>query len=44
MIFALMIFEVVEYLDRSSRFFYWYLFIYLMLFIIVTLLPFYLVL
>ncbi len=41
--FELMIFEIVEYLDRSSRFFHWYLSIYLMLFIVVILLPFYLV-
>ncbi len=41
--FELMIFEIVDYLDRSSRYFHWHLSIQLMLFTVVLLLPFYLV-
>ena len=38
--FELIIFEIVDLLDRSSRIFHWYLSIHLMLFSIVVLIPF----
>jgi len=41
--FELIIFEIVDYLDRSSRFFHWYLSIYAMLFMVIILIPFYLI-
>lgn len=41
--FELIIFEIIDYLDRSSRYFHWYLSLYLTLFMVVILTPFYLV-
>ena len=41
--FELIIFEIVDYLEKDSRYFHWYLSIYLMLFMVILLIPFYLV-
>ncbi|TRY70051.1 hypothetical protein TCAL_05428 [Tigriopus californicus] len=41
--FELIIFEIVDYLDKASRYFHWYLSLYLMLFMVIILIPFYLV-
>ena len=41
--FELIIFEIVDYLERSSRYFHWYLSLYAMLFSLIILTPFYLV-
>nr|XP_027203838.1 Golgi pH regulator-like [Dermatophagoides pteronyssinus] len=38
--FELIIFEIVDFLDTSSRYFHWYLSIYLMLFMLLVALPF----
>ncbi len=39
--FELIIFEIVDYLARSSRFFHWHLSLYLMLFMVIVVVPFY---
>ncbi|CAH1954907.1 unnamed protein product [Acanthoscelides obtectus] len=39
--FELIIFEILEVLDSSSRYFYWYLMLYLLLFVVIVLNPFY---
>lgn len=39
--FELIIFEILGLLESSSRFFYWYLMLYLMLFVVIVLNPFY---
>eukprot|EP00096_Caligus_rogercresseyi_P006260 TRINITY_DN22584_c0_g1_i1.p1 TRINITY_DN22584_c0_g1~~TRINITY_DN22584_c0_g1_i1.p1 ORF type:complete len:351 (-),score=48.72 TRINITY_DN22584_c0_g1_i1:34-1086(-) len=41
--FELIIFEILDHLERSSRYFHWYLSLYLMLFMVIILIPFYLV-
>ncbi|CAB4058688.1 GPR89 [Lepeophtheirus salmonis] len=41
--FELIIFEIIDHLERSSRYFHWYLSLYLMLFMVIILIPFYLV-
>jgi len=40
--FELIIFEIIDYLDESSRYFHWLLSLYLMLFMVIILTPFYL--
>ncbi|GLV42794.1 Golgi pH Regulator [Carabus blaptoides fortunei] len=39
--FELIIFEILAYLDLSSRYFHWHLGLYLMLFMVIVLIPFY---
>ncbi|XP_030759884.1 Golgi pH regulator [Sitophilus oryzae] len=39
--FELIIFEILDFLDSSSRYFYWYLMLYLLLFVVIVLNPFY---
>ncbi|XP_028140483.1 Golgi pH regulator [Diabrotica virgifera virgifera] len=39
--FELIIFEILGFLDSSSRFFYWYVMLYFMLFVVIVLNPFY---
>ncbi|ENN76745.1 Golgi pH regulator isoform X1 [Dendroctonus ponderosae] len=39
--FELIIFEILGFLDSSSRYFYWYLMLYLLLFVVIVLNPFY---
>ncbi|XP_072377208.1 Golgi pH regulator isoform X2 [Diabrotica undecimpunctata] len=39
--FELIIFEILGFLDSSSRFFYWYVMLYLLLFVVIVLNPFY---
>ena len=41
--FELIIFEIVDHLERSSRFFHWYLSMYLMLMMVIAVIPFYIV-
>ncbi|XP_060520454.1 Golgi pH regulator isoform X2 [Cylas formicarius] len=39
--FELIIFEILGFLESSSRYFYWYLMLYLLLFVVIVLNPFY---
>ncbi|KAF7273475.1 Golgi pH regulator [Rhynchophorus ferrugineus] len=39
--FELIIFEILAFLDSSSRYFYWHLMLYLLLFVVIVLNPFY---
>ncbi|XP_050312305.1 Golgi pH regulator isoform X2 [Anthonomus grandis grandis] len=39
--FELIIFEILGFLDSSSRYFFWYLMLYLLLFVVIVLNPFY---
>ena len=41
--FELIIFEIVDFLDIGSRYFWWYFAIYSMLFMVVILTPFYII-
>jgi len=43
MMFELIIFEIVDFLDIGSRYFWWYVSIYLMLFMVIVLTPFYII-
>jgi len=41
--FELIIFEIVSFLDKNSRYFHWYFAIYCMLFMVIVLTPFYII-